>query len=90
MTNSVPVMNEASSEARNSTPLATSIVSPVRRSGVNATCCSRMAGSDRSDDCIGGMKPGCTEFTRMPWGPYLTAIALVNMRTAPLDAWYAG
>ena len=31
---------------------------------------------------MGGMKPGCTELARMPSGPYLTAVALVKIRTA--------
>ena len=38
------------------------------------------------DDRMGGMKPGCTELARMPLGPYCTAVALVKMRTAPLEA----
>ena len=33
-----------------------------------------------------GMKPGCTEFTRMPSRAYWTAPDLVMMRTAPLEA----
>src|SRR5438309_712652 len=43
ITSSVPVTNEASSEARNSTPYATSIGSPSRRSGVCAILASRPA-----------------------------------------------
>ena len=79
-------MNDASSDARKSTPLATSWTSPDRRSGVWLISSSRIPGTG-SDVRIGGMKPGWTELALMPSGPYLTAVALVKMRTAPFDAW---
>lgn len=43
ITSSVPVMNDASSDARNNTPFATSIASPRRRSGVASIFDARMA-----------------------------------------------
>jgi len=41
-------------------------------------------------DAMGGMKPGCTEFTRMLSFPWRTAMALEKILTAPFDALYAG
>ena len=47
----------------------------------------RHAGSaDVFDVRIGGMKPGCTEFARIPSRAYCTAADFVMMRTAPLEA----
>ena len=41
-------------------------------------------------ESIGGIYPGCTEFALIPSFPYLTAVALVNNLTEPLEALYAG
>src|SRR5204863_5595038 len=66
-TSSVPVMYDASSEARNSTACATSSTRPSRFIGTNRSDFSRHAGSAESFEVfIGGMMPGCTELTRMP------------------------
>jgi len=47
----------------------------------------RTSGSPVSLDVrIGGMTPGCTEFTRTLSRANCTATALVISRTAPLDA----
>ncbi len=48
MTSSAPVTKEASSDARNNTPLATSTGSPSRRSGVSAIL-SAAADGERAD-----------------------------------------
>lgn len=54
-TNSVPVMNEASSEARKRTALATSIGSPVRRKGVWRMISAIASGLRSRPERIGGM-----------------------------------
>src|SRR6516162_722085 len=51
---------------------------------------ARISGSSalRPDERIGGISPGCTEFTRMLSRPCCTAAALVKVRTAPFEALY--
>ena len=70
--------------------MATSSTRPSLPMGVSASTAWRCDGSTVPEERIGGIKPGCTELTRMPSLAWRTAMALVNRRTAPLDAWYAG
>ena len=82
-------MYEASSEARNREALTTSSMRPARPMGMALISFLRTSGSPVSFDVrIGGMTPGCTEFTRMPsFAPaHSMAIDLANSRTPPLVA----
>src|SRR5687768_17301006 len=58
--------------------------------GTAPSILARHAGSaDTLDVRIGGMNPGCTEFTRIASLAYCTAADFVMIRTAPFEALYA-
>src|SRR5712691_5970905 len=93
ITNSLPVTNDDSSEARYSTPYAISSVVATRPRGTYRSRSSRSAGlRAASPSCRMGVStpPGCTELHRMLSRACWIAVTLVNKRTAPLDAIYAG
>src|SRR5262249_19981655 len=93
ITNSLPVTNDASSEARYSTPYAISSGVPTRPMGTRWSRSSRSAGlRSASPSCRMGVStpPGCTELHRMWSRACWIAVILVNNRTAPLEAMYAG
>ncbi len=84
---SVPVMYDASSEAINSTALATSMGRPSRPMGIAANLASWLPPSPLAPEVsMAGMLPGLTELTRMPLLACCIAAALVTSRTAPLEA----
>ena len=83
-------MNDDSSDARNSAALASSSARPSRPIGM---CTSRRclrSGSLMSSSSIGvAIGPGQSEFARMFWRAYSTAISRVIESTPPLLAVYA-
>ena len=84
-------MNDASSDARNSTARAISSGLPIRPSGrLAAPFTYSSHDSPRcfaSSGSIGvSTSPGQTQFTRMPCRPWSIAIALVSRTTPPLEA----
>jgi len=83
-------MNAASSLKRKTTELAMSLGSPSRASGVWRMNPSRVAGSSVSGDAVSVLiRPGSTEFTRMPCSPHSSAATFVSMSTPAFDAEYA-
>ena len=89
MTNSWPVQKPDSSEARNSTRLATSVGVPRRPTGNERASRSRLASSLMAgipETMSVSMMPGCTELTLIPSRPNSLAATLVMPRTAHFDA----
>src|SRR2546430_17162471 len=83
-------MEDASPDARNGRGGAPPTTRPSRFIGTAPSILARHVGSaDVLDVRMGGMKPGCTELTRMPSPASCTAAVFVMMRTAPLEALYA-
>src|SRR5262249_56500240 len=92
-TNSPPVVNDASSLARNRMVRATSSASPMRPRGDAALRAARIFSGSRALAivfCTIGVsaKDGCTELTRMLYflRAQCSATALVRRRTPPLLA----
>ena len=82
----VPVMNAASSDARNATRSATSPAVPSLLNAVApATFCRTSFAVNISWNFV-SINPGQTALTRIPAGPSSLASPLVNVDTAPLEA----
>ena len=78
-------------DARYSTPVATSSGRPIRPIGTLEISLSLNSASSRRKAVIGvSIGPGWTELHRMLSLAYCMAMALVRIRTEPLEAWYAG
>ena len=80
-----PVMNEASSEARNSTADAISSGVPARNSGVSSQIPAITVSSKQRVMSV-STKPGATQLTRMPLGATSFASDLVYPITAAFEA----
>jgi len=83
----MPVMKPASSEARNSIALATSSGVPARPRGHTSFQAEIVASMSYIPRVMGvSMKPGHTQFTRIPWRAPSTAAICVSWRMPAFDA----
>ena len=88
MTNSAPVTNDDSSDARYRIPAAMSSGWPMRPRGILATRSLCISGLSWNAWVMGeSTNPGWTELARMFSEAYWMAVDLLKTRTAPLDAW---
>ena len=81
-----PVTNDASSEARNATTLATSAGWPSRRNGIALVRASRSFGPANDANSAVSVGPGQTQLTLTWWRAISLASDLVKAMTPPLAA----
>src|SRR5215471_21816841 len=83
-----PVTNDASSEARKATTLATSPGWPSRRNGIALVRASRSFGPANDANSAVSVGPGHTQLTLTWWRAISLASDLVKAMTPPLAAEY--